>query len=479
MPHASRHRGCCASWNKRCRPVQPSDRVRRATQRYALGIEYDGSEFSGWQRLNKPGEPDRRGEPTVQAALERALSFVAGARSKSSAPAAPTPACTRPAQVVHFDSRGAARRRAAGCWAPPRDCRRRCACAGASRSPADFHARFSARARRYRYRLLNRPVRPALHRQYLSWERRPLDADAMHRAAQALVGEHDFSAFRTVHCQAPHARRDLQRHQRAPRWRRGRDRGAGQCLPAPHGAQHRRQPAAGRARRAARGLARRTAAPAATARSPGRRRPRPAWCSWVRATLQNGGFPPKSRCDAMPIATAIRAARHEPHPVPHPHQVLRPDPARRRAPGRRAGRRRDRLRVRRQEPAPDRRRGGARDARKRWRRWSMRSRCSWTTRRTKCARSIRHVRPSLLQFHGSEDDAFCRGFGVPYLKAIAMGERDHRTATRLACSVRYPAAAGFLFDSHGAGEPGGSGQRVRLVARCRPACRSRSCWPVA
>jgi tRNA pseudouridine38-40 synthase len=74
----------------------------------------------------------------------------------------------------------------------------------------DFHARFSARARRYRYRLLNRPVRPALQRQYLSWERRPLDAAAMHRAAQALLGENDFSAFRTVHCQAPHARRELQ-----------------------------------------------------------------------------------------------------------------------------------------------------------------------------------------------------------------------------------------------------------------------------
>src|SRR5690606_28796443 len=74
-----------------------------------------------------------------------------------------------------------------------------------------FHARFSARARRYRYRLLNRSVRPALGREQLSWERRPLDAGAMHRAAQALVGEHDFSAFRTVHCQAPHARRNLQR----------------------------------------------------------------------------------------------------------------------------------------------------------------------------------------------------------------------------------------------------------------------------
>ncbi|RBH79347.1 tRNA pseudouridine(38-40) synthase TruA, partial [Xanthomonas oryzae pv. oryzae] len=60
------------------------------------------------------------------------------------------------------------------------------------------------------YRLLNRQIRPALYRQTLSWERRPLDADAMHVAAQALLGENDFSAFRSVQCQALHARRNLQ-----------------------------------------------------------------------------------------------------------------------------------------------------------------------------------------------------------------------------------------------------------------------------
>ncbi|NUS59506.1 MAG: tRNA pseudouridine(38-40) synthase TruA, partial [Lysobacter sp.] len=74
----------------------------------------------------------------------------------------------------------------------------------------DFHARFSAIARRYRYRILNRAMRPAIGRQYVTWVRQPLDVPAMHEAAQALVGERDFSAFRTVHCQAPHARRDLQ-----------------------------------------------------------------------------------------------------------------------------------------------------------------------------------------------------------------------------------------------------------------------------
>lgn len=70
---------------------------------------------------------------------------------------------------------------------------------------------------------------------------------------------------------------------------------------------------------------------------------------------------------------------------------------------------------------------------------------------------IRHVRPSLLQFHGDEDDAFCRGFGIPYLKAIAMGSEiagQHPATLHL----RYPAAAGFLFDSHGSGGAGGSGQ---------------------
>jgi tRNA pseudouridine38-40 synthase len=75
--------------------------------------------------------------------------------------------------------------------------------------PDEFSARFSARARRYRYRILNRAARPGLARQYLGWERHPLDAAAMHEAAQALVGERDFSAFRSVQCQASHARRNL------------------------------------------------------------------------------------------------------------------------------------------------------------------------------------------------------------------------------------------------------------------------------
>lgn len=174
--------------------------------RYALGVEYDGGDFLGWQRLSKPGEV---GGDTIQQALETALSFVANERVDTICAGRTDAGVHAVCNVVHFDSDAP---RAPRGWMlgatsrlPPSVCIRWCVPVA-----DDFHARFSAFARRYRYRILNRPVRPALGRQYLTWERLPLDVDAMHAAAQALVGEHDFSAFRTVHCQAPHARRDLQ-----------------------------------------------------------------------------------------------------------------------------------------------------------------------------------------------------------------------------------------------------------------------------
>lgn len=171
--------------------------------RYALGIEYDGSRYSGWQRLGEAG-------PTLQQTLEDAISKVANAPITTVCAGRTDAGVHGLCQVVHFDTDAVRTPRAwmLGTTAhlPPAVCVR-----WAQPVPDDFSARFSARARHYRYRLINRPVRPALHRQYLSWDLRPLDADAMHRAAQALLGEQDFSAFRTVHCQAPHARRDLQR----------------------------------------------------------------------------------------------------------------------------------------------------------------------------------------------------------------------------------------------------------------------------
>jgi len=174
--------------------------------RLALGIEYDGSGFSGWQRLTQPGEA---GLPTVQSAVEDALSSVADHRVLVTCAGRTDAGVHAACQVVHFDSQASRDPRGWMLGAtgrlPEAVCVRWC-------TPVadDFHARFSAVARRYRYRLLNRAVRPALGRQALSWERRPLDADAMHAAAQSLLGENDFTSFRTVHCQAPHARRNLQ-----------------------------------------------------------------------------------------------------------------------------------------------------------------------------------------------------------------------------------------------------------------------------
>jgi len=174
--------------------------------RLALGVEYDGSGFCGWQRLSAAGtvQPD----DSLQTALEIALSKVADRRIDTVCAGRTDAGVHGQCQVVHFDTE--AERDARG-WIlgttaglPPTMAVRWCV------PVADgFNARFSARSRRYRYRLLNRSVRPGLGRQYLGWERTPLDADAMHAAAQALPGERDFSAFRSVQCQAAHARRHL------------------------------------------------------------------------------------------------------------------------------------------------------------------------------------------------------------------------------------------------------------------------------
>lgn len=176
--------------------------------RHALGIEYDGGGFSGWQRLDRPGGTPRQ-EATLQGVLEDALGSVAGHAVQTVCAGRTDAGVHARCQVVHFDSDAPRTPRA---WVLGTTSQLPAAmsvlwCAPVAQA---FHARFSARARRYRYTILNRSVRPALQRDTLAWERRPLDAAAMHRAAQALVGEQDFSAFRTVHCQAPHARRHLQ-----------------------------------------------------------------------------------------------------------------------------------------------------------------------------------------------------------------------------------------------------------------------------
>lgn len=168
--------------------------------RIALGIEYDGTDFLGWQRLTHGA--------SVQAALEQALSRVADARIEVTCAGRTDSGVHARCQVVHFDS--AAERSARG-WALGTNSNLPTSVAVRWAQPVseDFHARFGALARRYRYTIVNRPVRPALDARYVAWERFPLDAGAMHAAAQALVGEHDFSAFRTVACQARTAMRNV------------------------------------------------------------------------------------------------------------------------------------------------------------------------------------------------------------------------------------------------------------------------------
>ena len=168
--------------------------------RIALGIEYDGTDFLGWQRLSHGA--------SVQASLERALSFVAAEAIEVTCAGRTDAGVHGRCQVVHFDTQ--VQRDLRG-WVLG-------ACSNLPSSVAvlwakvmsdDFHARFSARSRRYRYTLLNRAIRPALDARYVAWERLPLDAQRMHAAGQALIGEHDFSAFRAMSCQAAHARREV------------------------------------------------------------------------------------------------------------------------------------------------------------------------------------------------------------------------------------------------------------------------------
>lgn len=168
--------------------------------RIALGIEYDGTDFLGWQRLSHGS--------TVQGSVERALSFVAAEPIEVTCAGRTDAGVHGRCQVIHFntdvqrDMRG---------WILGASSNLPTSVAVLWAQPVhdDFHARFSARSRRYRYTILNRSVRPALDARYVTWERHPLDAGRMHAAAQALIGEHDFTAFRAVSCQAAHARREV------------------------------------------------------------------------------------------------------------------------------------------------------------------------------------------------------------------------------------------------------------------------------
>lgn len=169
--------------------------------RIALGIEYDGSAYNGWQR-QKTGVG-------VQELIERAVSTVANHDVELVCAGRTDSGVHATGQVVHFDT--TSERSSRGwllgansllpddvslCWVRT--------------VPVNFHARFSATARTYRYLILNRLVRSALFRQRTWWVYDALDDASMREAAAALLGEHDFSAFRAAGCQASTPTRDLQ-----------------------------------------------------------------------------------------------------------------------------------------------------------------------------------------------------------------------------------------------------------------------------
>jgi tRNA pseudouridine38-40 synthase len=161
--------------------------------RFAAGVEYDGRAYSGWQY--------QPGLHTIQDVVQSALSRVADAPVECVCAGRTDAGVHALAQVAHFDSEAVRSERGwrlgANTYLPQDVC-----VTWLREVPAHFHARYSAGARSYRYVILNRDSRPGLAAGRATWERRPLDVARMHVAAQSLVGEHDFSAFRAIECQA-------------------------------------------------------------------------------------------------------------------------------------------------------------------------------------------------------------------------------------------------------------------------------------
>ncbi len=162
--------------------------------RYRLIVEYDGRPFVGWQRQDNG--------PSVQGALEGAIEKLSGLRATVTGAGRTDAGVHARGQVAHFDleKEFAAEkvRDALNHFLRPQPV----VVLEAEVAAADFHARFSATKRHYLYRILNRRSPPALDNGFVWHVSASLDEEAMHRAAQALVGNHDFTTFRAAECQA-------------------------------------------------------------------------------------------------------------------------------------------------------------------------------------------------------------------------------------------------------------------------------------
>ena len=161
--------------------------------RVAIGVSYDGSVFEGWQ-----SQPSGN---TVQDQLERALGGIACHPVRIAGAGRTDAGVHATAQVAHFDTDAD---REAQAWVRGTNSRLPDAIAVQWATVVDdeFHARFSARARSYRYLLYNHPVRPSVLAGRCGWHHARLDERAMGEALQSVLGEHDFSAFRAAECQA-------------------------------------------------------------------------------------------------------------------------------------------------------------------------------------------------------------------------------------------------------------------------------------
>lgn len=171
--------------------------------RYRILIEYDGGPFVGWQA--------QANGPSVQAALEEAVFRFCGERVRVQGAGRTDAGVHAEGQVAHLDIEGARRpavlRDAVNHHLGPLPV----SVLEASEAEPEFHARFSAIGRAYRYRILNRRAPPALDRGRVWHVGAPLDAGAMDEAARRLLGRHDFSSFRSSECQANSPLRTLDR----------------------------------------------------------------------------------------------------------------------------------------------------------------------------------------------------------------------------------------------------------------------------
>jgi len=169
--------------------------------RIALGIEYNGQHFFGWQAQENLA--------TIQGSLESALSRIADEPIKVFCAGRTDAGVHATGQVVHFDT-SASRQMAAWTFGTNALLPPEIAVCWAIYVDADFHARYTAVSRRYRYFIYNYPARPAILSGRVAWHYGPLNINAMHQAGQYLLGEQDFSAFRSAQCEAKTPMRNIQ-----------------------------------------------------------------------------------------------------------------------------------------------------------------------------------------------------------------------------------------------------------------------------